>query len=79
MIIYIKKRWQLNFFILNFCKITFGAGHFAVEACKRRAAIAGDEAAGVQPGRLVAQPLHQRDRGWGGGREGRVAQGRAVG
>ena len=31
-----------------------------VEAAERRAAIAGDEAGGVQPGRLVALPLHHR-------------------
>src|SRR3546814_5535905 len=31
-----------------------------VEAAQRRAAVAGDEAAGVKPGRLVAQALHQR-------------------
>ncbi len=36
------------------------APQLQVEAAQRRAAIAGDEAAGVEPRRLVAQPLHQR-------------------
>ncbi len=47
-------------FHAGFGEIFLRPPQFEVEAAKRRAAIAGDEAAGVQAGGLIAQPLHQR-------------------
>lgn len=41
-------------------QVLAGPPQFQVEAAQRAAAVAADEAGGVQPGRLVAQALHQR-------------------
>ena len=53
----VEARLELH---LRGFEVLLGPPQLQVEAAQRRAAIAGDEAGGVQPGAFVAQLLHQR-------------------